>query len=250
MATVDLIMPKMGESIMEATILKWHKVPGDHIEMDESLLDIATDKVDSEVPSTTAGIVDALLFSVNDVVPVGAVIARIRTGSMNGGAEGQGTVAPGKTEDLATPGYQLPVQPTADRQPTQQPPVTAEDRNTASGVEPAVTASGVRFYSPLVLNIAGQEGVSMSELENMKGTGNEGRVTKRDILQFVSDKKAGKSPASGVILSKVPDAVPTSTSNQLQTTADNQLAASSYTGNVEIIEMDRMRRLIADHMVR
>ncbi len=247
MATIDLIMPKMGESIMEATILKWHKAPGDTIEMDESLLDIATDKVDSEVPSTTAGTVDALLFSVNDVVPVGAVIARIRTGAANGGAQGSEKVAAGGVQHSAPSTYQLPVQPTADRPTSQQAP---EGQNPPTAHEPAAAGSGARFYSPLVLNIAGQEGVSMSELENMRGTGNEGRVTKRDILQFVSDKKAGKESTSGMTISNTPSTVPAPASNQLQTTADNQVAASSYTGNVEIIEMDRMRRLIADHMVR
>jgi 2-oxoglutarate dehydrogenase E2 component (dihydrolipoamide succinyltransferase) len=230
MATVDLVMPKMGESIMEATILKWHKQPGDKIGLDETFLDIATDKVDSEVPSTAEGVVAELLFGVNDVVPIGSVIARIQTG-----AEAPETAAP-------------------------QQPAPAEDEDEAAAAEvpyvpsatqaPLPASSGMaRFYSPLVLNIAAQEGVSMTELEKLTGTGNEGRVTKRDILHYLSNRK--KSPAAQAAPA-APQPVP-----QQQVAIMEQKAHApetsvqrSYSGNVEIMEMDRMRRLIADHMVR
>ena len=231
MAIVDLIMPKLGESIMEATILKWHKQPGDAVKMDETVLDIATDKVDSEVPSTAAGVIDAILFNVNDVVPIGAAIARIRTADAD---------APVANPVVVTPVAQV-VQATA------QEAVVVETIQTA---KPANGGSTNRFYSPLVLNIAASEGVSMAELEAIPGTGNEGRVTKKDILQYVSTRKAGgaKSIPGGqrdpmvIPIAKVqPD---TSGTN---TTAN---AITTYTGNVEVIEMDRMRKLIADHMVR
>lgn len=246
MATVDLVMPKMGESIMEATILKWHKQPGDAVKMDETVLDIATDKVDSEVPSTTEGVIEELLFQVNDVVPIGSVIARIRTGA----AEEKNVAAPTPTpaafnnaaeEDDALAATEVPYVPHA----------------LAVSSPAAATGGHNRFYSPLVLNIAAQEGVSMTELERIPGTGNEGRVTKKDILEYVSERKGGKAqpmaaataqPARPQQASK-PQQQPAEVMEQKQAPAETGIQ-STYSGNVELIEMDRMRRLIADHMVR
>ncbi|MBL7750731.1 MAG: 2-oxo acid dehydrogenase subunit E2, partial [Chitinophagaceae bacterium] len=231
MSLVDLVMPKLGESIMEATILKWHKQPGDKIAMDETVLEIATDKVDSEVPSTAEGVIEEILFNVNDVVPIGTVIARIKTSA----AEGATTPAP--VVNTPTPS---PV-PTATPAPTVTQTVQVESA-------PALTSSnGQRFYSPLVLNIAASEGVSMAELERMPGTGNEGRVTKKDILQYVSDKRAGKvvsAPAKQAASTEL--TVPISRIDSSSSAVVN----TTYSGNVEIIEMDRMRKLIADHMVK
>ncbi|HEY5969583.1 MAG TPA: dihydrolipoamide acetyltransferase family protein [Chitinophagaceae bacterium] len=236
MATVDLVMPKLGESIMEATILKWHKHPGDSVAMDETVLEIATDKVDSEVPSTAAGVLSEILFNVNDVVPIGTVIARIKTG-----AEETVTSRP------------APVQPKVEVRQPQMETVAEVVSSHQTSYKPQTNGTGNRFYSPLVLNIAASEGVSMSELENIPGTGNEGRVTKKDILQYVSERRSGvRSRESGVRsqqptvqsqqeFSVIKEPAPlTSHSSQLTT----------YTGNVEIIEMDRMRKLIAEHMVR
>jgi 2-oxoglutarate dehydrogenase E2 component (dihydrolipoamide succinyltransferase) len=237
MAIVDLVMPKLGESIMEATILKWHKQPGDHVQMDETVLEIATDKVDSEVPSTAAGVISEILFNVNDVVPVGTVIARIKSGA---------------EEIVAT--NPTPVQPKVEGKQPQMETVAevVSSQPQTSNFKPQTTnGSGNRFYSPLVLNIAASEGVSMTELENIPGTGNEGRVTKKDILQFVSERKAGMKRQTSNVKSE-PMVVPVSkieqTSYQQQATS-NQLP-TTYQGNVEIIEMDRMRKLIAEHMVR
>ncbi|MGV3657698.1 MAG: dihydrolipoamide acetyltransferase family protein [Chitinophagaceae bacterium] len=236
MATVDLVMPKMGESIMEATILKWHKKPGDAVKMDETVLEIATDKVDSEVPSTGEGVLEEILFNENDVVPIGTVIARIRTGAGNGTTSQPQQPAPAQQ----APAQQAPTQPTQQQQPQAQ----------------ATTGGGNnKFYSPLVLNIAAQEGVSMSELENITGTGNEGRVTKKDILQFVSNKRAGKieqAPAQHM-QQQVPQQQQPQQQNMVisMNQVEQQPAQQQqYKGNVEIVEMDRMRRLIADHMVR
>lgn len=232
MSLVDLIMPKLGESIMEATILKWHKQPGDKVAMDETVLEIATDKVDSEVPSTAEGIIEEILFQVNDVVPIGTVIARIKTAS--GAAT---SPAPVVNTPVATPA-----------------PLPAAAPNLVKTIQVVSTATpsnsngqGQRFYSPLVLNIAASEGVSMTELEALSGTGNEGRVTKKDILQYVNDKRAGKvsvtpTPAQTRTELTVPiSRIETPAASMVNTTAS---------GNVEIIEMDRMRKLIADHMVR
>ncbi len=222
MAIVDLVMPKMGESIMEATVLKWHKKPGDHVKMDETLLDIATDKVDSEVPSTAAGVITELLYKENDVVPVGAIIARIDAG--------------GAAQAVAPPAA-APVQQAA-------PQVAAPQYQQAA---PVVENGGARFYSPLVLNIASQEGIGMAELEKIPGTGNEGRVTKKDILSYVSNRGAGVQQAAPAPAQAAPVQAPA----PVQPAASAPVSVyAAPTGNVEIVEMDRMRKLIADHMVR
>ena len=223
MAIVELVMPKLGESIMEATILKWLKKPGDAVALDETVLEIATDKVDSEVPSTAAGIIDEILFNVNDIVPIGTVIARIRT-------EAASTSSPINTP--ATPTVQT-VKAEAVKEIAL--PVTYQETK-------PINIGSTRFYSPLVLNIAASEGISMSELENISGTGNEGRVTKKDILHYVSTRKQPSNQPSQEMTVPVQKIQPE--------TQVNQSLPVSYTGNVEIIEMDRMRKLIADHMVR
>jgi len=225
MAIVDLVMPKMGESIMEATVLKWHKQPGDPVKMDETVLEIATDKVDSEVPSTAAGIITEILFKENDVVPVGTVIARIdAAGAANGTAAAASQPA----------AVQQPAQPAAAPQPQAGPAQPAA----------TITGGGNRFYSPLVLNIAAKEGIGMAELERIPGTGNEGRVTKKDILNYVASRGAAPAqPAAAPVQQAQPAATTTAVTHTPQ-------PAASYGGNVEIVEMDRMRKLIADHMVR
>lgn len=240
MALVDLIMPKLGESIMEATILKWYKQPGDAVKMDETVLEIATDKVDSEVPSTAAGVIEEILFKVNDVVPIGTAIARIRT------AQGDQQTAPSSpavstpANDTAAPAVQATT--STEEQPVQVAIVTHSAPTRTS------TATPGRFYSPLVLNIAASEGISMSELEQIPGTGNEGRVTKKDILNYLSSgrKPVEKTAQHPVVIQQATTTGETSPARTQQSTP----AVTNYTGNVEIIEMDRMRKLIADHMVR
>ena len=226
MSLVDLIMPKLGESIMEATILRWHKQPGDKVAMDETILDIATDKVDSEVPSTAEGIIEAILYKENDVVPIGTVIAKIKIGAHSNAVVQQAApIAPKKEYEEAKVVEEIPYQPMSS--------------NTSN------TNNSIRFYSPLVLNIAQSEGISMSELENIPGSGQDGRVSKKDILMYVSNKKtvAPTSIAQPVYQQEV--AVVTTT---VEVPSSNQ-TPTVYQGNVEIIEMDRMRKLIAKHMV-
>jgi 2-oxoglutarate dehydrogenase E2 component (dihydrolipoamide succinyltransferase) len=232
MALVDLVMPKLGESIMEATILRWHKKPGDSIKMDETVLDIATDKVDSEVPSTAEGVLSEVLFNENDVVPIGAVIARIATNA----AEPVKATAPAPVTDETVAEFveeAIPYQP--------------------AGAKVSAPTNGIRFYSPLVLNIAAQEGIGMAELEKIPGTGNENRVTKKDILQYVSTRKGGgqkqDSNRNEEVL-VVPMNRVEQPAQQQQPAPAPSMAPTVYSGNVEIIEMDRMRKLIADHMVR
>ncbi|MBS1592626.1 MAG: E3 binding domain-containing protein, partial [Bacteroidetes bacterium] len=188
MAIVDLVMPKMGESIMEATVLRWHKKVGDTVKLDETVLDIATDKVDSEVPSTANGVITEILFKENDVVPVGAVIAKIEAVS----ATFVPTTPPPPVQP-ATP--QQPVYNPPPVQPIQQPVVAAQPEQVPFTPQPTYVPSAGgnnKFFSPLVLNIANSEGLSLSELERIPGTGADGRVSKRDILQYIADKKAGK----------------------------------------------------------
>jgi 2-oxoglutarate dehydrogenase E2 component (dihydrolipoamide succinyltransferase) len=234
MATVDLVMPKMGESIMEATILKWHKQPGDPVKMDETILEIATDKVDTEVPSTAEGTISEILFNTNDVVPIGTVIARIKTDVEVDTYNEQNHPQPQSISHKAQEEFTIYKEPTTSYKPQ------------------TTNINGNRFYSPLVLNIAAQEGVSMSELEKIQGTGNEGRVTKRDILQYVSERQQPGHKTQGV-REQPQMVVPI---NRIEQRADERSSVASgsqlttYSGNVEIIEMDRMRRLIADHMVR
>ena len=229
MAIVNLIMPKMGESIMEATILKWLKQPGDPVKMDEPILEIATDKVDSEVPSTVNGILESILFQANEVVQVGSVIAQIKT-------------------EAAEPAFAPPILPRTPIESTPQPAptaVTAPVQETHKEVPSAAISkngSSGRFYSPLVLNIAANEGISMTELEHIEGSGNEGRVTKKDILNYLQQRNGHGGRVAAHY------------TGQYETkTTGNLVSAPSYggtvSGNVEILEMDRMRKLIAKHMV-
>ncbi|HSC39428.1 MAG TPA: dihydrolipoamide acetyltransferase family protein [Chitinophagaceae bacterium] len=233
MAVVDLVMPKMGESITEATILKWHKQAGDPVKQDETVLEIATDKVDSEVPSTTDGIIDQVLFNVNDVVPVGAVIARIRSSADEPAATAQ------------------PANPPAAYAPVHAAPREEKAVVSAGSNGHSPSFNGGRFYSPLVLNIASSEGVSMNELEAIPGTGNEGRVTKKDILEYIAGRKTGRGHGAQDTGYQQPDTGKRPVVSVGQQPAISHPAPTvSYSGKAEIIEMDRTRRLIADHMVR
>jgi len=222
MAQFELIMPKMGESITEATILKWLKKERDTVKLDEAVLEIATDKVDSEVPSPIAGVIQKLLYKEGDVVPVGKAVAIFET-------EASGTQSSSPKVQSSNP---------------EPAPQKSEVRNLKSeSTSIPSSVSGDRFYSPLVLNIARQEGISMSELESLLGTGSEGRVTKKDILNYVQNRssqpKQQVAPQTQIIQS-----------TQSTQTVQSSTPAKSYSGNVEIIEMDRMRRLIADNMVK
>ncbi len=222
MAQFELIMPKMGESITEATILKWLKKEGDMVKLDEAVLEIATDKVDSEVPSSVAGVVQKLLYKEGDVVAVGKVVAVLETDA-----------AAATANPVSVQKAEVVTQKAVTK--------TAVVSNSQSALQNPQSSSD-RFYSPLVLNIARQEKISMAELETMNGTGAEGRVTKKDILAYVQNRSTATNNQPTVIAPQTIDEKP-------QTT-NAPAPAKSYSGNVEIIEMDRMRRLIADNMVK
>ena len=225
MSMVDLVMPKLGESIVEATILKWHKKPGDKVELEESVLDIATDKVDSEVPSTAEGTIAEILFNENDVVPIGAVIARI-----NSSSEVAAEPASPKTSAVPIEHEEANV--------VEEIPYQPEEKKSSEN-----KSSAIRFYSPLVLNIAASEGISMQELESMEGTGQDGRVSKKNIMTYLENRK-NKTPQKpqDVQAETIHDVPAAPAKNEFQ-------APAVYTGNVEIIEMDRMRKMIAKHMI-
>ena len=235
MAQVEMIMPKMGESVAEATIIKWAKKEGDRIEADETVLEIATDKVDSEVPSPASGILIKQLFQEGDVVQVGKVIAII--GSEMPSAE----LSPSET-------------PAAQEAASIAEAKAAVTAQTASSETIEKVSTSGKFYSPLVRSIAQQEGVSMSELDSISGTGKEGRVTKNDILAYLPNRNktaavqavapATKSVAPSAETVKTPPTEPSKTAVPVI-----QAPAVSVGAGDEIIEMDRMRKLIADHMV-
>ncbi|MEO0898526.1 MAG: dihydrolipoamide acetyltransferase family protein [Bacteroidota bacterium] len=223
MAKYELTMPKMGESIIEATILGWTKSIGEEIEAEESVLEIATDKVDSEVPSPVDGKLLEIRFNEGDVVPVGEVIAIIETESeVAGSSNGHASPEVAAVEVAES----VPFVPQAE-------PVL-ETVGASANVETT------RFYSPLVMNIARTEAISMTELEAIPGTGREGRVTKKDILAYVKNRKA--QPVAAPVAAPVVKPAP-------QTPKLASAPAVSMTGNTEIIEMDRMRKLIAKNMV-
>ena len=214
MASVELIMPKMGESIMEATILRWLKKPGEKIEQDESVLEVATDKVDTEVPSTHAGVLKEILAKEGEVVGVGKAIAIITTEA--GTTVDVAAPAPGpKPEGAVAPRTELPAVHASNG--NGQAPATVSVKNTN------------RFYSPLVKNIAREENIAVAELETIPGTGAEGRVTKKDILAYVQNRKPAMA---GAQLLQATPSVPVSIS-----------------AGDEIIQMDRMRKMIAERMV-
>jgi len=234
-------MPKMGESIAEATIIRWLKNEGDRVEKDEPIVEIATDKVDSEIPSTEAGILVKQMYKDGDVVKVGEPVAMINT---EGGAS---AVAPAPTAAPATtPVVETPVAVEAA--------VTAIENQIQAAqpaAEPLSNADGSRFYSPLVLNIARTEGVSMSELETVPGTGKEGRVTKSDILAYVANRGNVQPAAAAASVSAMPVA-PVATTPPISTQTPAKVEVKSHISlnpGDELIEMDRVRKLIADHMV-
>lgn len=239
MALVELLMPKMGESVMEGTILNWLKKVGDRVEQDESILEVATDKVDTEIPSTHAGILKEILVKEGEVVQVGKPIAIIDTSG-------------GSTEPTPTPEMEM---------------IANQIAEISEKIQAQPVSTGERFYSPLVLSIAREEGISMAELETITGTGQEGRVTKNDILAYVEAKKAQK------IASQQPQVIETQIEPPKETAVETKPAVKVkvsepvqqevvkpletkktstpipiYEGD-EIIEMDRMRKIIAQRMV-
>ena len=233
MARVELIMPKMGESVSEATVISWTKEIGEMVEMDETIVEIATDKVDSEVPSTHEGKLIEKLFEADEVVQVGEPFAILE---IEGGDENL------ESTEIAIP------------ESNQSKVIEQEVTETIEKTTSSTTISGDRFYSPLVRSMASEEGIKMNELESIPGTGKDGRVTKTDMINYlknrgesndnpvkVEETKLSEKPLI-VENTKQPDNLKSNKSpNQSSTPIPN-------TGEVEIVEMDRMRKLISAHM--
>jgi 2-oxoglutarate dehydrogenase E2 component (dihydrolipoamide succinyltransferase) len=225
MARFELKLPKMGESVAEATITSWLKEVGDSIELDEAVLEIATDKVDSEVPSEVDGVLVERFFNVDDVVQVGQVLAIIET-------EGEDSIV------STTPSFNEKDEVSSETiSQVEQTIVSAQET-----VSP-ISSTENRFYSPLVKNIAKQEGISQNELDTIQGTGKDGRVTKNDILDYIESKKGNVQPAVK------PTVLQTAQPIRVVEPPKVEKASVISSGEDEIIEMTRMGKLIAHHMV-
>jgi len=231
MSKFELKLPKMGESVAEATITTWLKEVGDTIELDDAVVEIATDKVDSEVPSEVEGVLIEKLFEVDDVVQVGQAIAIIEI-------EGAGGVEEASTETTIETTNEPEEAAVIETQ-------IAEVAEAATSMSTTDFSSGDNFYSPLVKNIASAEGVSLEELEGISGTGKDGRVTKKDILQFVEDRKNKKVQIESA-REEVKSAVVSTVKKEAPKATPTPVVAS---GEDEIIEMTRMGKLVAHHMV-
>lgn len=231
----EVEMPQMGESVMEGTVIEWAKKVGDKVEVDETLLEIATDKVDTEVPSPEAGTLVEILVEEGETVEVGQTIAIIATGKAAEGAKG------GEKKKDA--------EKTTSEKPSAKNGTTAESKEAAEEgtSKPQRKGSDGRFYSPLVRSIASEEDISQQELESIEGSGKEGRVSKEDILNYVEKKKAGEVEAPSARKGKEDIAKAAKEKGKISA---GELDVHRPHENVEIVKMDRMRKMIAEHMVR
>jgi 2-oxoglutarate dehydrogenase E2 component (dihydrolipoamide succinyltransferase) len=264
MANFELVMPKMGESIMEATIINWAKNIGETVEVDETILEIATDKVDSEIPSPVKGIVNEIRYQVDEVVPIGAVVAIIQTEEEESSSEG-GNGSMEMEKKVMEEEFQAeisPVEATAPKKVVATPSGTVSPSATKESIKRRIAD---RFYSPLVRNIAKKENISIEELEQIPGTGLQGRVTKKDMLSYIERKEnqsestpkpAYKKPADEVRQARkaiVFEQEPLDKMGEPERIIEELVPPSEVppvSGDVEIIEMDRMRKMIAEHMIQ
>ena len=257
-------MPKMGESVAEATITQWLKNEGDAIAIDESILTIATDKVDSDIPSPVAGILTKKLFNENDVIKVDQVIGLIEMGASGSSSAPAAADVPAKVE-ADKPAAAVPAKVEADKPaaaapqaielPAEAPVVAAAapspSQPVAQGSPAEAKSSATRFYSPLVRSMASQEAVSQAELDAILGSGQDGRVTKQDLLAYIAQRASGVqsmnlAPAS---VAAVPAAASSSAGSASMASIGFKAPAPTIFPGDEIREMDRMRKLIADNMV-
>lgn len=250
MAIHRLVLPKMGESVSEATIIKWLKQPGDRVEEDEAVVEIATDKVDSDVPSPVSGVIQEVLFSEDAVVQVGELLALIETEGDDdpmGDSASLAVSTPFPSSDSTSKTDASSVESEIEKQVQEVlPDALKAGAETGSAAIPAISQAD-RFYSPLVRNIAAQEGVSIEELDQIPGTGADNRVTKQDVLSYLAVRGMSASPTQKPTES-VKKEVQEEQVSDSPAPAESALK-SPISPEDEIIEMDRMRRLIADHMV-
>ncbi len=275
MSRVEVVMPKMGESVMEGTVIEWNKKVGDEVEVDETLLEIATDKVDSEVPCPDAGILVEILAEEGDTVEVGETIAVIETDKdqADASAESRQEAAPetesGEPEETEEEPSEEP-----DEEPAPEPEPVAQEAEEPSGsttsesvpkgdTPPQRRGSDGRFFSPLVRSIAREEGVSQEELESIEGSGKGGRVSKKDILDYIEKRDSGEISIEEDT-EEQPEAVTDGQAarearkeeERAKEKADKESISAGELDidrpeqDVEVIKMDRMRKMIAEHMVR
>ncbi|WP_340103340.1 2-oxoglutarate dehydrogenase, E2 component, dihydrolipoamide succinyltransferase [Rhodohalobacter sp. 8-1] len=242
---IEVVMPQMGESVMEGEVIEWIKSVGDSVEVDEPLLEIATDKVDTEVPSPEAGTLAEILVEAGDTVEVGQPIAIIATGKAASGGGGASKSDGGSKEKSE----KAEAKSTESSSEEKQPP------SEGKGSEPQRIGSDGRFFSPLVRSIAKEEGISQEELESIEGSGKEGRVSKEDVMNYLEDRKAGKVEKPAEEKSTGGLQKPTSQPQARQGSESGKISAGELNvsrpqENVERIKMDRMRKMIAEHMVR
>ncbi|HLN74331.1 MAG: dihydrolipoamide acetyltransferase family protein [Methylococcaceae bacterium] len=244
MSEFKIQMPKLGESVQEATITKWFVKEGDKIEEDQSIFEVATDKVDSEIPSPVDGIVKKILFEVNSLVPVGEIVAIIGMGDDEPGKEQEVKEEKPQVEAASEKPLTVKSEDQVVSKPIAKPePEVVEKKQVNEGNETKTS----RFYSPLVLSIAQSENVSMGELESIRGSGQNGRVQKDDILTFIENRKSGKAEPVKEPSVSAPAAEPKAEAAPKQ--EQPAKVSVSIGSSDQIMEMDRVRRIIADHMV-
>lgn len=231
MAIIDFLMPKMGESVMEGTILKWFKSPGEQVELDETILEIGTDKVDTEIPSPHSGVIKEIIINEGEIAKIGEAIAKIEIAG-----EATATNTPTQADEMLE--SKPETAPQKETQPTPSIPLNKS------------TNSESRFYSPLVMNIAQKENISIDELNAVPGSGKDGRVTKKDILNYINTRSSlPKTTLENTV--KTPDK-PSTTPTILAPVVDPGTVskpAKSISGEHEVIEMSRMRKMIAERML-
>lgn len=242
MALYELLLPKMGESVAEATLIKWLKAPGELIEADDAVVEIATDKVDSEVSSPVKGKLVAQLFKEDEVAQVGAVIAQIET------EPDEQAEAPKVVAEAAAQPQKEPVKEVSEVSPEEVPGLAFLQPKPAA-TNPAKDT--IRFYSPLVRSIAAQENIKQEELDQLNGTGAEGRLTKDDLLIYLQSRK----PTAQIVNQPKPveepaatEKIPVKEASQPESKPVARVAATVNAGD-EVVEMDRMRKMIAEHML-
>jgi 2-oxoglutarate dehydrogenase E2 component (dihydrolipoamide succinyltransferase) len=231
----EVVMPQMGESVMEGTVIEWAKNVGDSVEVDETLLEIATDKVDTEVPSPESGTLLEILVDEGDTVEVGQTIAIIGTGKPASGSASKASSEKSKAE-----------------KPQKEEASKSEEADSQTSKPQRIGSDG-RFFSPLVRSIASEEGISQEELESIEGSGKDGRVSKDDVMAYLEDRKSGKTASSSQ--KKGSTLVKPTASSDKGSKSDGKISAGELNvsrphENVEIVKMDRMRKMIAEHMVR
>lgn len=239
---VEVQMPKMGESITEGRILKWLKKPGDAVDRDETILEIATDKVDTEVPAPNAGVLVKIMAEEGDTVEVGTPIAVIETDADNATVEESAPAADAKAETTAEA-------KTSETTPVAEAPAPSAPAPSAPAASAPAAEGTARFYSPVVMRIASAEGVSMAELERIPGTGAGGRVGKNDILTYVEQRKSGAivAPAAAPPAAPAHATQPSSTGPAMAAMPAPSPAAGQGT---QVVAMSNMQRLMAEHMVK